>query len=63
MFTDYQGRVSTAHNMFKEYQGRVHNSVADPDPGSGIGFFLISDLGSRILDLGSRIPDPNPIFF
>jgi hypothetical protein len=29
-------------------------SVADPDPGSGIGFFRIPDLGSRI---------PNPYFW
>jgi hypothetical protein len=45
-------------------------SVADPDPGSGIGCFLISgsgirDLGSRIRffpDPGSRIPDSKTIF-
>jgi hypothetical protein len=35
---------------------KLSNSVADPDPGCGIGFF-------RIPDLGSQIPDPNPIFF
>jgi hypothetical protein len=32
-------------------------SVANPDPGSGIGFFRIPDLGSRISDPGPRIPD------
>ncbi len=37
------------------------NSVADPDPGSGIRCLfdpLIRDPGSRIPDPGSRIPDP-----
>ena len=52
--------------------GDVFSSVADPDPGSGIGCFLIPgsgirnrffpDPGSRIPDLGSRIPDPKTIF-
>ncbi len=32
------------------------------DPGSGIGFFRISDPGSRIPDPWFRIPDPEPIF-
>ncbi len=32
----------------------IFNSVADPDPGSGIGFF-------RIPDLGSRTPNPYKI--
>jgi hypothetical protein len=37
------------------------------DPGSGIGFSRIPDLGSRISDPGSRIPDlgsriPRPYF-
>ncbi len=45
-------------------------SVADPDPGSGafltpgsgIGFFRIPDLRSRISDPGSQIPDSKSIF-
>jgi hypothetical protein len=41
-------------------------SVADPDPGSGAFLTLDPDPGSGIgffPDPGSRIPDPNPIFF
>jgi hypothetical protein len=40
-------------------------SVADPDPGSGIGAFLTPGSGIRnrfIPDPGSRIPDPKLIF-
>jgi hypothetical protein len=41
-------------------------SVADPDPGSGAFLTLDPDPGSGIGFFphpGSRIPDPNPIFF
>ena len=40
-------------------------SVADPDPGSGIGCFLTPGSGIRnrfFPDPGSRIPDPKTIF-
>jgi hypothetical protein len=50
--------------------GTVPNSVADPDPGSGAFLTpgsVIRDPGSgigffRIPDLGSQIPDPKTIF-
>ncbi len=41
------------------------SSVADPDPGSGIGCFLTPGSGIRnrfFPDPGSRIPDPKTIF-
>jgi hypothetical protein len=40
-------------------------SVADPDPGSGIGCFLTPGSGIRnrfFPDPGSQIPDPKTIF-
>ncbi len=43
----------------------IYASVADPDPGSGIGCFLTSGSGIRnrfFPDPGSRIPDPKTIF-
>jgi hypothetical protein len=39
-------------------------NVADPDPGSGAFFTPGSGIGFfRILDPGSRIPDPKPMVF
>ena len=37
-------------------------SVADPDPGSGIGCFLTPGSGIRNKFSESRIPDPKTIF-
>ncbi len=45
-------------NLRKKNLSTQKCSVADPDPGSGA--FLTP--GSGIPDLGSRIPDPKPIF-
>jgi hypothetical protein len=60
-------KISKVPKLFVSAPDRFEFSVADPDPGSGIGAFLtpgsgIRDpeyvySGSRIPDLGSRIPN------